>query len=82
MSLLTEAVELEARQGGTCALATLMAGLSPSEQAELTEALTAQDALGRWFVASKALSLALKARGHDVGYHTISRHRRGDCKCH
>ena len=75
MSLIDEAAELEHRQGGTCGVQTLLARLSPSEQDELNEALASS-------VHSKALARALQARGHEMGYHTIARHRRRDCKCH
>ena len=75
MPLLDEAKGLEARQGGTCGIQTLLSVLSPSEQVELLEAIASP-------VHSKAIAKALQARGHtDIGYHTIARHRREDCKC-
>lgn len=75
MGLLEEAKGMEHRMGGTCGIQTLLSRLSPSEQAELLEALASP-------VHSKAIAKALQARGHtDIGYHTIARHRREDCKC-
>ena len=74
MSLLTEALTVTTRAGGTCGVRRLMDRLSESEQAELREALTAP-------VQSKALSKALSNRGHDLPPQTIGRHRRGDCTC-
>ena len=74
MSLLTDAQALANRPGGTCGVALLVRRLSEQEQTELNEALDSH-------VSARAVSEALKARGHDLNYQTLTRHRAGTCAC-
>lgn len=74
MSLLDEAKGLAKRSGGTCGVTVLVSRLSQSEQDELHEALAAD-------ISARALSEALRARGHDINYQVITRHRAGNCAC-
>jgi 3-methyladenine DNA glycosylase Tag len=74
MSLLDEAQQAMTTKGTTCTVTSLLQSLSPSEQAELTEALASS-------VQSSALSRALANRGHRIAGQTINRHRRGECQC-
>jgi hypothetical protein len=74
MSLLDEAQQSTVTKGTTCTVTVLLQSLSPSEQAELIEALESS-------VQSFALSRALANRGHRIAGQTIGRHRRGECQC-
>lgn len=74
MSLLEEAQALAPRPGGVCGVALLVRRLGPEEQAEFAEAIASD-------VSASALSKALSARGYDVNYQTISRHRARRCTC-
>lgn len=73
MSLLQEAQDF-IRPTGVCGVKSLYERLDPTEQAEFTEALASH-------VPAAPLSQALARRGHNIGYQTISRHRRGECSC-
>jgi hypothetical protein len=74
MSLLDEAQQAMVTKGSTCTVFVLLESLSPSEQAELTEALESS-------VQGHALARALNNRGHRIAGQTINRHRRQECGC-
>lgn len=75
MSLLDEAKGLAKRPGTACGVALLVSRLSQSEQDELNEAMAAKD------VSARAISDALRARGHDLNYQVVTRHRAEICSC-
>ena len=73
-SLLDVALVLAKRPGAVCGIALLARRLDETELDELNEALAAD-------VSAAAVSKALEARGYDVNYQSISRHRAGRCRC-
>lgn len=62
-------------KGPTCGLGLLLSSLDPDERSALEEAL----ANPLWRHAS--IEEALRAEDHQIDASTISRHRRGMCKC-
>ena len=75
MGLVDEARGQLGRPGTQCLVAVFRATLSPADLSDFDEAVLEPD------VTAMALSRALKARGTTLPYHSINRHRRGDCKC-
>ena len=73
-SLLEEAQALTKRPGTVCSVALLARRLDETERAELDEAIASD-------ISATAISKALKARGIDLSYATINRHRASRCVC-
>lgn len=65
-----------ARRGGSrCVVGTLLENLDAGEATDLREVL-ADDT-----VFATTISRVLRDLGHNVGAHSLSRHRRGECCC-
>ena len=75
MSLLDEIAEQPVRhRGSLCTVAAALASLDESKQAEVIEAIDSP-------YDAKQVSRVLRRHDINIGYYTISRHRRGDCRC-
>lgn len=74
MGLKDETLALTAVRGPRCRMCRLLTATSPTERAEIEEAL--QDPELEGF----ALARALTARGHQISGQTLNRHRRGLCE--
>lgn len=75
MSLLADIEAETAQPGYPCGIAKAIEALPADEADEL------RIALGRDTFAANAISRALAKRGVRVKAHTITRHRRRECRC-
>lgn len=64
----------QARKGPPCRMGVVLAALTPDDRTALQDALDG-DGL------TSNIGAALRRHGHDIGDHTINRHRRGICLC-
>lgn len=78
MATRTKAVDLDEfevarHKGATCAMSTLE--LSTQQDEKLLAALARKD------ITSAQIARVLKTWGQSVSAHSVSRHRRKDCRC-
>lgn len=65
----------EKRPGTQCAIARLVTGLDDDDRAALQAAFDSDK------VTSSTIARALVEMGFKIAPNTVSRHRRGDCRC-
>lgn len=59
----------------TCSVHVLLGKLDDDDRDALTEALADEH------MPATSIARALRREGHDIGAHSLSRHRRGGCNC-
>lgn len=75
MALTLDAFSSGARRGPTCSFGRLLGLLTPQD-AEVVRAALADDT-----ITASTIAAVLRSNGHDIGDHTVARHRAGKCKC-
>lgn len=76
MSLLSDIEAETLAPGYQCGIARILEALDVTERNELEHAINRADKY-----TNAAIARALAKRGHKAEAFTVSRHRRGDCRC-